>query len=59
MELEMSETRVISVLIALLIAALLSLALNSGNVFGIALGLMIGYFGKRLFTLVKKAVDGK
>ncbi|SEW17231.1 hypothetical protein SAMN04488515_1392 [Cognatiyoonia koreensis] len=59
MELEMSETRVISLLIALILASLLALALHSGNAFSIALGLTIGYFGLRIIGIIKKAIDGK
>lgn len=59
MELEMSETRVISVLVALLAASLLAMAFDSGNAFSIALGLTIGVFGMRLIAVIKKAVDGK
>lgn len=59
MEVDFSETRVISVLVALLAASLLALAFDSGNAFSIALGVTLGYFGTRLFKVIKKAVDGK
>lgn len=53
------ESRVIALLMALLAAALLALAFDSGNAFSVALGLTLGYFGTRLFALVKAAIDGK
>ncbi|PJI91496.1 hypothetical protein BC777_0324 [Yoonia maricola] len=53
------ERRVIAFMVALLAAAILAAAFDSGSVFGIIIGAILGYFGKRIFDVLKKAIDGK
>jgi len=59
MAVEDAEIRALSVMIALLAVTLLCLILNSGSPFGIAVGLVIGYFLTRLVAALKQAVDPK
>ena len=54
-----NETRVISFMVALLAAAILSALLDSGTTFGVIFGAILGYFGMRIFTIIKKLIDGK
>lgn len=59
MPIEVGEARIIALLAALIVVALLSVLFSSGSILGIAVGLTLGYFATRLVTVVKKAVDGK
>lgn len=59
MPIEVGEARIIALFAALLAVSLLAVLFDSGSAFGIAVGLTLGYFGTRLVTMVKKAVDGK
>ena len=59
MPVDENETRTVTILAVLLVVSLLAVAFESGNAFGIALGLALGYFGTRLFAAIKSAVDGK
>ncbi|WP_333713313.1 hypothetical protein [Yoonia sp.] len=58
-KIEAHEKRAISFMIALLIAAILSVFLDSGTVFGIAFGAVLGYFGPRLFVLLKRVIEAR
>ena len=53
MTLEPGEVRVISFMVILLVAAILCAIFNSGSVFGIVLGAILGYFGLRIIAAVK------
>lgn len=59
MPMEGSETRLLAFMVALLGAAVLSAALDVGSVIGVSLGACLGYFGSRIFEIVKSAIDGK
>jgi len=54
-----TETRLIAFMVALLGAAVLCAAFNTGSVFGIIVGAILGYFGTRLFAVLKKIIDGR
>ncbi len=54
-----TEKRVIAFMVALLGAAIAAAFLNNGSAFGIILGAILGYFGTRILSAVKKATDGR
>lgn len=54
-----AEIRALSVLIALLLVTLLCTIFNSGSPFGIAVGMVVGYFLTRLLAALKQAADPK
>jgi ABC-type microcin C transport system permease subunit YejE len=56
---EPAEKRLIAFMVALLVAAICAAALNTGSVFGIIIGAILGYFGLRIVAAVKKVVDGR
>ncbi|SFS13464.1 hypothetical protein [Yoonia litorea] len=56
---EPAETRAISFMIALLGAAVISALLESGSTFAIALGVVLGYFGTRLYALIKRVIEAR
>jgi hypothetical protein len=58
-KIEAGEMRTISFMIALLIAAVLSVLLDSGTVFGIILGVVLGYFGPRIYMLLKRVIEAR
>ena len=53
------EKRLISFMVALLVAAVLAVAFDTGSVFGIIVGAVLGYFGSRIFAVLKKVVEGR
>lgn len=59
MAVEDGEIRALSVLIALLVVTLVCTIFNSGSLFGIAVGMVIGYFLTRLVAALKQAADPK
>lgn len=59
MTLEAHELRLIAFMIMLLAAAILSALMDTGSVFTVVLGAIIGYFLLRIVGVVKAAVDGK
>lgn len=58
-KIEPSETRAIGVMIALLGAAVVAALLDSGTTFGIVLGTVLGYFGQRLYALLRRIIDAR
>ncbi|WP_342070655.1 hypothetical protein [Yoonia algicola] len=54
-----TEKRLIAFMVALLAAAILAAAFDSGSVFGIIIGAILGYFGQRIFNLLKKIIEGR
>lgn len=56
---EPSEKRLIAFMIALTAAAVLASLLNSGTVFGVIIGAVLGYFGLRIYTVLKKIIGGR
>lgn len=56
---EPSETRLIVFMIMLLAAAICAALLASGTTFGVILGAILGYFGTRIFAVIKKVIDGR
>ncbi|MCK0094818.1 hypothetical protein MWU60_04505 [Yoonia sp. F2084L] len=54
-----NERRLIAFMVALLAAALLAVLLESGTVFGVIFGAILGYFGTRIFNLLKKTIEGR
>ena len=56
---EETETRAISVMIAMLVAAILSALLDSGTTFGVIFGAVLGYFGMRIYALLKRVIEAR
>lgn len=54
-----TEKRLIAFMIALLAAAIVAAALNSGSVFGIITGAILGYFGTRIYDVLRKLVESR
>jgi ABC-type microcin C transport system permease subunit YejE len=54
-----NEKRLIAFMVALLAAAVLAAAFNTGSVFGIIVGAILGYFGPRIFAALKTIIDGR
>lgn len=56
-EVEESEIRLLSYMLALLIAGVIANLLNSGSAFWIILGTVLGYFGPRIVAAVRDQID--
>ena len=54
-----NERRLIAFMAALLAAAILAAAFNSGSLFGVILGALLGYFGTRIFDVLMKIIEGR
>lgn len=54
-----SETRAVGFMIAILGAAIVAALLDSGTTFGIVLGAVLGYFGQRLYALLRRIIDAR
>jgi ABC-type microcin C transport system permease subunit YejE len=54
-----NETRAIAFMVALLGAAVLCALVDSGSVFGVIIGAILGYFGLRIFNAVKAEIEGR
>ena len=54
-----TETRVVAFMAALLIAAICAAIFNSGSIFGIVIGTILGYFGLRIYNALKKVIEGR
>ncbi|MEJ8560282.1 hypothetical protein QTO30_02870 [Yoonia sp. GPGPB17] len=54
-----NERRLIAFMVALLAAAILAAAFDSGSIFGITIGAIVGYFGTRIFEALKKVIEGR
>ncbi len=54
-----NERRLIAFMAALLAAAVLAAAFDSGSVIGVIVGGILGYFGTRIFEVLKKIIDGR
>ena len=54
-----NEKRLIAFMVALLAAAILAAAFDSGSVFGVIVGAILGYFGIRIFDVLKKIIEGR
>jgi ABC-type microcin C transport system permease subunit YejE len=52
-----SETSAIAFMVALLGAAVLGALVDSGSVFGVITGAILGYFGLRIFNLAKTEIE--
>ncbi len=57
--LDPNEKRLIAFMVALLAAAVCAALLESGTTFGVILGAILGYFGMRIFAVLKKIIDGR
>ena len=53
------EIRAISFMIALLAAAIIAALLDSGTIFGVILGGVLGYFGLRIYALLKRIIEAR
>ncbi len=58
-KLEPEETRLIAFMVALLAAVIIGALLSTGSTFGIIIGAILGYFGQRIFDVLKKTIDGR
>ncbi|MEO1639267.1 MAG: hypothetical protein AAFU41_08475 [Pseudomonadota bacterium] len=56
---EANEKRLIAFMVALLAAAVIAALLDSGSVFGIIVGAILGYFGTRIVAKIKQVIDGQ
>lgn len=54
-----NERRLIAFMIALLASSVLASAFDSGSLFGIIFGAILGYFGTRILDVLKKVIDGR
>lgn len=54
-----NETRAIAFMVALLGAAILCALVDSGSVFGVIFGAILGYFGMRIFNVLKTVIEGR
>lgn len=54
-----NETRLIAFMVALVAAAILSALMESGTTFGIIIGAILGYFGMRIYTVLRKVIEGR
>lgn len=53
------EKRLITFMLAMLIAAIVAVLIGSGTPFWIMVGGVLGYFGSRIFAAVKKIIDDR
>lgn len=58
-EIEPGEVRLVSFIIAMLVAGIAAELLRSGSTFWLIVGGALGYFAMRLVNLVKTAIDGR
>jgi hypothetical protein len=56
---ETGEMRALAFIVVMLIAAVLAQILDSGSVLGVMVGGALGFFGLRIFAMIKSAIDGK
>lgn len=54
-----TEKRLIAFMVALLVAAILATALETGSGVGLVIGAILGYFGTRIFDVLKKVIEGR
>jgi len=58
-KIEPAEHRLISFMVALLAAAVIASLLDSGTTFGVILGAILGYFGMRIYTVLRRIIEGR
>jgi len=56
---EPQERRLIAFMVALLAAAVIAALLDSGTLFGIIIGTILGYFGTRIVAKFKQVVEAR
>jgi hypothetical protein len=56
---EPSEKRLISFMAALIAAAICASLLDSGTTFGVIVGAIVGYFGLRVYRLLKRIIEAR
>ena len=54
-----SEKRVVAVMLAMVIAAILAELLDSGSTFGVIFGVILGYFGMRIYAVLKRIIEAR
>lgn len=54
-----TEKRLVAFMVALLAAGVLVAALDNGSVLGVISGAILGYFGTRIFAVLKKLIEGR
>lgn len=59
MEVAPGELRLIAFVIMLLLAGIASALLDSGSAFWVTVGVSLGYFGVRLTTAARKAIEDR
>lgn len=58
-KIEPQELRLISFMVAMIAAAVLANIFDSGSTFGIIAGGIIGYFGMRIYTLLRRIIEAR
>jgi H+/Cl- antiporter ClcA len=56
---EPNEKRLIAFMVALVVAAILAVLLDSGSTFGVISGAILGYFGQRIFDRLKRIIEAR
>ena len=56
---EPSEKRLIAFMAALIAAAICANLLDSGTTFGVIVGAVVGYFGLRVYNLLKRIIQAR
>jgi uncharacterized membrane protein len=56
---EPAEKRLIAFMVALIAAAVCAALLDSGTTFGVIAGAVLGYFGTRIYNLLKRIIDAR
>lgn len=53
------EKRLVAFMAALLGAGIISVLLESGSILGVIFGVILGYFGTRIYAKLKQVIDGR
>ncbi len=56
---EPHEKRLIAFMVVLVAAAVAAALLDSGTTFGVIAGAILGYFGERIYRLLKRIIDAR
>lgn len=54
-----NEIRLLAFMVALVAAAVLSMLFESGTTFGVIAGAILGYFGQRIYLILRKLIEGR
>ena len=59
MTIDVTETRLLSFMVAMLVAGIVSVLLASGSTFWVILGGTLGYFATRIVAAAREAMDAR